>query len=146
MNRTTFALVSLFTIGVGVQDARAQVSRPIEFTTAFPFTVGETTVAGGTYSISADALDTSTLEIRGRTASVFELARQAKPSATPSRTEVVFERYGDHYILKSIWIAGATVGFELNVKFAERHLERANERLTEFRVSARVRAQGSRPR
>jgi len=146
MSRKTFAFAALFTIALGVHDARAQLSGTIEFTTAFPFTVGKTTMAGGTYSISSDALDKSTLEIRGRTASAFELTRQARPRATPSKTEIVFERYGKHYILKSVWVAGSAVGYELNVKFAERQLAGASERPTELRVTARLRAPGPLPR
>jgi len=146
MNRMTIAFTVLFTISVGVHHAGAQIGRPLEFTTAFPFTVGKTTVAGGTYSISAVASDQATLELRGRTASVVELARQTRPAATPAKTEVVFEHYGDRYILKNVWVAGSAVGYEFDVKSAERHLGRAAEPPTELRVSASVRAPGSRPR
>jgi hypothetical protein len=38
----------------GVQNASAQITDPVEFTTSFPFTVGYATVPAGRYTIRPD--------------------------------------------------------------------------------------------
>jgi len=140
MKRLSIALTLILVTAGGVRDAFAQIVGRIQFTTAFPFTVGNTTLPGGTYSIASDSLEPSLLVIRGWNTSVFEAATESSPSRAPARSEVVFERFGNGYILKSVWVAGSTVGYQLNVRAAERRLARTNEAPNEVRVSAHLTA------
>ena len=131
------ALAFVLVTAAGVQDAYAQNTRRIHFTTAFPFTVGNAMLPGGTYSIAPSDLEPAVLVIRGFNTSVFERAIASGPAEPHRKSEVVFERFGNGYILKSVWVARSSVGYQMDVKAAERRLARANEIPTEVRVSAR---------
>ena len=61
---------------------------------------------------------------------------------TPAKSEVVFKRYGDGYVLKDIWVEGSKSGAESVAAEAERHLAR-REAKGEQRVSARKKANAS---
>ena len=47
-----------------VQNASAQITGAVEFTTSFPFTVGNTTVPAGNYTIRPDDDNPQILELR----------------------------------------------------------------------------------
>src|SRR5882762_10548766 len=99
-------------IFAGVQNASAQIIDPIEFTTSFPFTVGNTTVPAGSYTIRPDDDNPQVLELMGKNASVLFQIQAAQARETPSKTELVFSRYGSSYVLKSIWLEGSNDGAE----------------------------------
>ena len=61
----------------------------------------------------------------------------AQPRETPSKTEVVFSRYGDGYVLKDIWVEGSDSGFESVAAEGERHLAKKYAAPSEERVGAR---------
>jgi hypothetical protein len=104
-----------------VQNASAQVVDAIEFTTAFPFTVGNSMVPAGRYTITPDDDNPAILELTGGRAAVLFETRSAEAPKTPSKTEVVFKRYGDGYVLKDIWIDGENTGAETLAAEGERH-------------------------
>ena len=56
---------------VGIQDASAQLLNTVEFTTSFPFTVGNATVPAGSYTIRPDGDNPQVLELTGKNASVL---------------------------------------------------------------------------
>jgi len=99
-------------IFAGVQNASAQIIDPVEFTTSFPFTVGNTTVPAGSYTIRPDDDNPQIFELMGKDASALFQVQGADVRAIPSKTEVVFSRYGNTYVLKSIWVEGSTSGVE----------------------------------
>ena len=106
----------------GVQNASAQIADKVEFTTKFPFVVGDTTVPAGSYTIKQDDDDPQILELAGARTSVLFRTEDAYARTTPSKTEVVFKRYGDRYVLKNIWVERSgvtTVPVE-----GERHLSK----------------------
>lgn len=88
---------------VGVYNASAQIDTSIEFTTAFPFTVGAHT-------------------------SVLFVTESAEPSQTPSKSEVVFSRYG-------------TIGYLAETALGERHAAKKGGSSHPQRVTARKEAQ-----
>ena len=65
MNRVFVAVALVLVTVAGVRDAQAQIMGRIQFTTAFPSTVGNTTLPGGTYSIASDSREPSLLVIQG---------------------------------------------------------------------------------
>jgi hypothetical protein len=121
----------------GVHHASAQIETSVEFTTPFPFTVGNTKVPAGTYSIRQDEDNPKILELTGgHTAVLFETGNpQARQ--TPSKTEVVFSRYGDGYVLKNVWVEGSDMGYESVRAEAERHAAKRGESKGEQRVAGR---------
>ena len=130
----------------GVQNASAQIVYPVEFTTSFPFTVGNATVPAGSYTIRPDDDNPAILELTGaHTAVLFETeGKQARE--TPAKTEVVFKRYGAGYVLKDVFLAGSNNGAETISTEGERHAAKHGRPEQEQRVEARKTAATSRNR
>jgi hypothetical protein len=70
---------------------------------------------------------------------LFETQNAQAPS-TPSKTEVVFKRYGDGYVLKDIWIEGSDEGAETMPVEAEHHVTKQHAAAGEQRVAGRKKA------
>ena len=124
-------------IFAGVQNASAQIVDPVEFTTSFPFTAGNTTVPAGTYTIRPDDDNPQIFELMGKNASALFQVQAADARAIPSKTEVVFSRYGNTYVLKSIWVEGSASGVETMSVEGERHAAKAAGTKSEQRVAAK---------
>jgi hypothetical protein len=123
---------------VGVNNASAQIDTSLEFTTSFPFTVGNATLPAGSYTIGpADDEEPKVLRIEGAHASAFFLTESAQPKQAPSKTEIVFSRYGDRYVLKSIWLRDSAIGYQVETALGERHAAKSGGASTAERVTAR---------
>jgi hypothetical protein len=121
----------------GIQNASAQVTNAVEFNTPFPFTVGYATVPAGSYTIRPDDDNPAVFELTGAHESVLFEANSASARETPSKSEVVFKRYGDRYVLKDIWVDGSKTGAETTTVEAERHAAKRHPLEGEQRVEAR---------
>jgi hypothetical protein len=130
----------------GVQNASAQIAYPVEFTTSFPFTVGAATVPAGSYTIRPDDDNPEMLLLTGSRASVFFQTENKDARQMPSKTEVVFNRYGDKYVLKDIWVEGETSGAESMAAEGERHMAKHPGSNSEQRVAARKTSETSKGR
>jgi hypothetical protein len=130
----------------GVQNASAQIVYPVEFTTSFPFTVGSATVPAGSYTIRPDDDNPELLLLNGGRTSVFFQTVNKDARETPSKTEVVFNRYGDKYVLKDIWVEGEVSGAESMAAEGERHLAKHPGSKGEQRVAARKTSDSSKGR
>jgi hypothetical protein len=125
------SLVRSIGIGLGVltlagaQNASAQIVDPIEFTTSFAFTVGNTTLPAGNYTAKADDDNPQIFELTGKNAVALFAVEQTTSRQVPSMTEVVFNRYGDTYVLKSLWMEGSTSGVTTTAAEGERHAAKA---------------------
>jgi hypothetical protein len=126
-----------------VQNASAQITDPIEFTTAFPFTVGNSTVPAGSYTIRPDDDNSQILELTGNNTAVLFQGQAAVAKQTPSKTEVVFNRYGNTYVLKSLWIEGSNDGLETTAAEGERHAAKHSGAKSEQRVAARKKSKAA---
>ena len=124
----------------GVRNASAQIVYPVEFTTSFPFTVGNASVPAGSYTIRPDDDNPKILELSGAHTAVLFETENAVARETPSKTEVVFKRYGDGYVLKDIWLAGSNDGAETMAVEGERHAAKHGGPQHEERVAARKKA------
>jgi hypothetical protein len=69
----------------GVENASAQIVDPAEFTTSFPFRVGNATVPAGRYTIRQDNDNPEILELTGAHTFVFFQAESATARETPSK-------------------------------------------------------------
>ena len=130
----------------GVQHASAQIETSVEFTTSFPFTVGNTKLPAGSYSIRPDDDNPQILELSGGRTSVFFEAENPQAREMPARTEVVFRRYGDGYVLKDVWVEGSPIGYETHSSEAERHAEKRGDAKGEQRVAARKKSDAAKTR
>jgi hypothetical protein len=125
----------------GATLAHAQVTDPVEFTTSFPFTVGNTSMPAGSYEIRRDT-DNGTVyridEPKKHIGTLFEVEpTSTSPNKVPQKSEVVFKRYGQGYVLKSIWEVGSTDGVQTVTTEAERHHTKNAGAVTEHHVATK---------
>jgi hypothetical protein len=129
----------------GVSLAHAQVSDPVEFTVPFSFTVGNSTMPPGSYEIRRDTDNGTVYRIdapKKHIGTLFEV-EPTSMNKPPAKTEVVFKRYGQGYVLKSVWEEGSSDGIQTLVAEAERHHVKHGGSVTETRVTARKPAKAS---
>src|SRR6185295_14205658 len=107
--------------------ARAQVVDSIVADIPFAFTIRNTTMPPGEYTIKrAYALSEGVMEISstsGHERMAF-LVDTAYLNKGPNQTELIFDRVGDQYFLSEIFEAGDTTGVELPKSRTERKLEK----------------------
>ncbi len=94
---------------VAAADIRANVP--------FSFTVKGKVLPAGTYNVSNN---NTALVIRGFGAGAVTLGQHAE-SSTSTSPKLVFHRYGDEYILREVWMGGAS-GYQLPQTSCEREL------------------------
>jgi hypothetical protein len=131
------ALVGVLAAVAGGHTASAQIATSIEFTTSFPFTVGNATMPAGSYTVTPVDEGQQVLELTGEKTSVLFLIENVQPKETPSKDEIVFTRYGDHYVLKNIFTAGSDIGYVSEAALGERHVSKHVGATTESRIAAR---------
>jgi hypothetical protein len=128
--------IAAFVLLAGVHQASAQVTGSIEFTTTFPFSVGYGNVPAGTYTIRPDDDDPSILMLAGGRVGVLFLTESVEAREMPAKSEIVFKRYGDGYVLKDVWMQGSNTGAEAIVAEAEKHVAKRGEAKSDYRVAA----------
>ena len=101
------------------------------------YTVGNATVPAGSYTIRPDDDNPQVFELMGKNASALFQVQTADAREVLSKTEVVFSRYGNTYVLKSIWVEGSTSGVETVSGEGERHAAKTTGTKAEQRVAAR---------
>ena len=121
----------------GVQNAVAQITNSVEFTTSFPFTVGNTKVPAGSYTIRPDDDDPNILVLTGARADVLFQTENRAQESIPSKTEVTFNRYGDGYVLKGIQVEGSEIGYLTIPVEGERHATKRGASNGVQRIAAR---------
>jgi hypothetical protein len=129
----------------GVQNASAQITNSVEFTTSFPFTVGYATLPAGSYTIRPDDDNPAVFELTGAHESVLFETNNTQARETPKKSEIVFKRYGDGYVLKDIWVVGSDSGVEAVTVEGERHAAKHGPQ-SEQRVEARKKLETARNR
>ena|SRR5437868_1384001 len=127
----------------GVQNASAQITNSVEFTTSFAFTVGNTTVPPGSYTIRPDDDDPNILALTGARADVLFQTENKVQETVPSTTEVTFNRYGNGYVLKGIQVEGSEISYVTTPVEGERHVTKRGAANGEQRVAARKKADAS---
>lgn len=134
--RSTAIAAGVLMLG-GAHSASAQIVGPVEFTTTFAFTVGNTTVPAGRYTIRPDDDNPQILYLAGAHAAVLFQTENVIARDTPAATEVVFRRYGDGYVLKDVWIEGLQSGAESITAEGEKHVMKRHGPRSDHRVAAR---------
>jgi hypothetical protein len=86
----------------------------IKVTVPFDFVVNGTTLPSGEYSVQGLAMGNA-ISIRkaDHSAKALALGTRCESRKTSETSKLVFNRYGSHYFLAQIWMAGDDVGKEL---------------------------------
>jgi hypothetical protein len=124
MKRQAFSLISLLSLLLVAGSAIAQTTH-VRANVPFNFTVGDKTLAAGTYDVeTVSDRDSKMLLLRtddGKSSLIVgsNAAQTLKPA---DKTKLVFHKYGSQYFLAEIWKEGATRGNQLPACGREKEL------------------------
>lgn len=110
-----FATVMLAALGAA--SANAQSPNTLQVTIPFAFTVNDTTLPAGDYTVSPSLNGSRVMAIRNseKRSTVLFVGSTTEQSAAPDRSNLVFRLCGDDYFLTGIWWAGYPAGVKLPV-------------------------------
>jgi hypothetical protein len=127
MKHLLLIVVAISFLAIAGTSVRAQVVDTIEADIPFGFTVRNTTLPAGQYTIRRmDSVAPWVMQIRnadGTRRMVF-LVSSAQAHKTPGQTKLVFDRVGDKYFLAEIFEIGNSSGVELQKSRVEEKLEK----------------------
>ncbi|HWN99444.1 MAG TPA: hypothetical protein VNS63_09260 [Blastocatellia bacterium] len=119
-------VASSFLAIAGSTLAQAQVLDTIVADIPFAFTVKNTTLPAGRYTIKRlDSTNPGVMEITSADNSekrIF-LVGSAQANKEPDKSKLIFDRIGDRYFLSKIFEAGDSSGVELQKSRVERQLD-----------------------
>jgi hypothetical protein len=121
----------------GVHNAGAQIIDAVEFTTTFPFTAGSATLPAGSYSIRPDSDNPEILHVTGADTSALIEALNTEAPTPSAKTDVVFTRDGDGYVLQTIWVEGSREGVTIKTVKGEQHAAKQGGAEGEHHVAGR---------
>ena len=111
------AFVGAFALLAG-RPAQAQLAEYVTFRTTFPFIVGNTTMPAGAYSIRRTD-DTQGVYLVSGPRSVFLEANPTRhpPSIDPAKVEVIFQKFGDQFVMSEVWEGDDSTGIVSTMKY-----------------------------
>jgi hypothetical protein len=114
--------------------AHAQTTK-LAATIPFNFVAGDRAYPAGDYTIGADGV---VLKI-SNTEKTEVILSQGCESLTPSaNTKVVFDRVGDNYFLRQIWVEGKLRGRQLPRSHSEMQIAQNHEKMESVIVAANI--------
>jgi len=117
----TFGLLSLLTsASLSAQDS------PVHFNIPFAFHIGKSILPAGQYRVTPRLSEGSVLAMQcvDCRKGVMVLTNGVQSSKAWSQPVLEFQRYGDVYFVKRMWLAGSHEGREFSPSKAERELAR----------------------
>ena len=129
--RTITMLSLLLVLAVISVNSQGRSETSIAGNVPFDFTVGDTRLPAGNYTLRRIALTSSYDRIviksadgRGDSHTVVTLPNRT--SEVQKESKLVFNRYGDQYFLSQIWMAGSDTGRDLAPSRNERNLAKGS--------------------
>ena len=107
------AVLGMLTVSAPAPVAAADIRANVPFS----FTVNKKVLPAGTYDVTSR---NATLVIKGLGAAAITMG-QREESSTSASPRLVFHRYGNDYILREVWMGGAS-GYQLSETAREREL------------------------
>ena len=111
-----FFIALVLSLTIYPAKARAQIVGDLEVTIPFQFHAGNTKLPAGKYLIHAlDDSDLTVMEIRsadGSTSALFQV-ESAEANSTPAKSELIFNKYGNHYFLAKLFDEGNPSGSQV---------------------------------
>ena len=125
---------------LSVMPLTAQIVNGVDFTTSFPFYVGNAKMPAGSYKITQSDMDASILQIQSKDgvhSALIEFIPTHSAQPHP-QSDVTFHKYGDTEYLNRIWIEGQEYGMKVDPTKAEMKAA-ANANVVEHSLSASLR-------
>jgi hypothetical protein len=122
---TTFAtlsLMALITLAPHVVITRMFAETPLNADIPFDFTVGNTNLSAGRYTITYGSSGTVRIASEDGKASCMVLTNAVQAARTPRAGKLVFNRYRKFYFLSEIWNSGYDQGRALPRSKTEREV------------------------
>ena len=115
MRKQIFTSVAMFglLLTLAVASVQAQSRSKIEVTIPFNFTVGDTNLQAGNYSVKFISHNALLLRSSDGKQSAIVVAPSAVSGDKNKPERMVFHRYGDRYFLVQIWMLRSDSGREL---------------------------------
>ena len=125
---------------LSVMPLAAQIDNGVDFTTSFPFHVGNAKMPAGSYKITQSDMDESILQIQSKDgvhSALVEFLPTHSEQPHP-HSDVTFHKYGDTEYLNRIWVQGQKYGMKVDPTKAETKAA-ANANVVEHSLSASLR-------
>ena len=133
MKKNFFLAVVSFVLSIsGLTTARAQVVDTVEADIPFGFTINDTTLPAGEYSIrrvSPENPGVMVISSKEGHKNVLFVVNSAQAKTEPHKTELIFDRVGDQYFLSEIFESWDVNGVELRKPRSERKLEKTGAKV-----------------
>jgi hypothetical protein len=123
--------------------AQAQLTGTIEASIPFAFSAGSAKLPAGSYTIRVlDINDPHVLQVAGANGKVEILVNSeaARSDVAPARTELEFDKIGNHEFLSKIWLQGERDGYQLERSRMQVKLEKDGAKPQSHRVPANQKA------
>jgi len=128
MKKNFLIAVMSFVLSIsGLTTARAQVVDTVEADIPFGFTINDTTMPAGKYSIkrvSAENPGVMVISSTNEHRNVLFVVNSAQAKSEPHQTELIFDRVDDQYFLSEIFESWDVNGVKLPMSRSERKLEK----------------------
>lgn len=113
MKRKVFTLIGVVSLLLAAGSAFAQTIH-VKANVPFDFAVSKEILARGTYEVTTMGQGRTLLirDSEGKPQAMINSNRVESVNAS-GKTKLVFDRYGDRYFLREIWVAGANSGHQL---------------------------------
>jgi hypothetical protein len=125
---------------LSVMPLAAQIVDGVDFTTAFPFYVGDAKMPAGSYKITQSGNDESILQIQSKDGahSAFIEFMPTHSAQFHAHSDVTFHKYGDTEYLNRIWVGGQKYGMRVEPTKSEMKAA-TNTKVVEHSLSASLR-------
>lgn len=125
---------------VGALTVNAQLSRGVVAKVPFHFAAGYKSFPAGEYRVFSGPSPgiMSVQSVDGKRTG-FAMSQRAESRKAPTKSSLVFNRYGDRYFLAQIWVAGDTSGAEVRKTPAELEAAKKAEAAKESVIASKGR-------
>jgi hypothetical protein len=142
-------LLALFALGLALSlypsKAHAQVVGELRANIPFQFHVGNTKLPAGEYTVRmVEDSDLTLMEISsadGSASTLFQV-QEVEASTTPTKSELIFNKYGDQYFLAQLFDEGEASGSQLpESRYEKRVIQQGTQTQAKEHVPAHGRTQ-----
>src|SRR6202166_3363369 len=130
----------VFALTIYPTKANAQIIGDLQANIPFQFHVGNTKFPAGEYRIHVlDDSDLTTMEISSMddSASALFQVREADTNSEPTKTELIFNKYGNRYFLAKMFDEGSPSGAQVSESGYEKRISQQTAMEGQTHVSAR---------